>query len=632
MHRAVALATACAAVAVLPASAAARTDADALSVTGVEPFVGGKVVVERVAAADAGRDERWRVNLDVWVKNSGTATATLKRVVVGYPGAPVTVTETTYGLAIAGGKSAKIEVPENRVLPFPVAPSISVRLEFDRQTLFVNRSLAEHRSPVAGGAYLFPGRRADLPDGWYWADGQSHVTGSKHRSSPSQRFAYDFVVRRWDGKEWTSTKAGAKGNKNENSLIWELPVHAMADGWILRCGRTTADNVPGEKTAGAGNFLRIVHAPGEVALYAHLRKDSIPPKLCPKAGEDVPEATAIRVTAGQFLGRVGNTGSSSGPHLHVHVDTTGATSGGEGRPLHFRNIRTRFAGVDWDASPPCDGRNRSFAVAKGAAAGWRQLVEPLWPSGAAELTRFGLRETCFQDYGDAAVASGYRPAWFDGYDVGGKAYVNVVFRPGGGDWVLRNGLTSAAYQSQVTDWDARGYRLTHVESYRSGDEIRYAFIAEKRPAERTRIAAYHARTPAQHQQLANRLKADGYAPLAVSVVSLKGKLSYTALWQSHAPAGWLLASTIERDDYQHWVEVNHGAKRELAYVNAYNHDGKVWFAAIVTPQAPLRAARHDLGADALGSTWRDLVEKGLRTQAITGYRTGDTHRFAALWR
>ena len=130
---------------------------------------------------------------------------------------------------------------------------------------------------------------------------------------------------------------------------------------------------------------------------------------------------------------------------------------GQGRPLHFRNIRTRFAGVDWDESPRVrDPRNRSFAVAK---PGFRELAlaanEPLWPAGAGELTKFGLRETCFQDYGDEAVASGYKPVWFDGYDVGGTSYVNVVFRPGGGDWVLRNGLTSDGYQSQVTDWDAR---------------------------------------------------------------------------------------------------------------------------------------------------------------------------------
>ncbi len=211
-----------------------------------------------------------------------------------------------------------------------------------------------------------------------------------------------------------------------------------------------------------------------------------------------------------------------------------------------------------------------------------------------------MRETCFQDYGDEAVASGYKPVWFDGYDVGGKSYVNVVFRPGGGDWVLRNGLTSAAYQSQVTDWDAKGYRLTHVESYRSGDAIRYAFIAEKRRAR----ADADRRLPRAHRGAAPaaREPAEGAglrAPGRLGRLAEGQALLHRALAVARA-GGWLLASTIEHDDYQHWVEVNHAAKRELAYVNAYNHDGKVWFSAVVTPQASIRAARHDLGADALG--------------------------------
>jgi hypothetical protein len=44
------------------------------------------------------------------------------------------------------------------------------------------------------------------------------------------------------------------------------------------------------------------------------------------------------------------------------------------------------------------------------------------------------------------------------------------------------------------------------------------------------------------------------------------------------------------------------------------------------------AARTD--ADPLSVTGVEpfVDGKGLRTQAITGYPTGDTHRFAALWR
>ncbi|MDQ3672405.1 MAG: M23 family metallopeptidase [Actinomycetota bacterium] len=212
---------------------------------------------------------------------------------------------------------------------------------------------------MAGGAYLFPGARHDLPDGWYWSDNQTHTLGSNHRRSTTQRLAYDFGVRRWSGKRWTTLHAGKDGSRNEHFLIFGLPIYAMADGWILRCFRTVNDLAPGDDAGtGSGNGYRIVHADGEVALYGHMRDNSVPVELCPKEGVNAIERRAIRVRAGQFLGNAGNTGNSSGPHLHVHVDTTGLTGAdsGQGLPLEFRNVRTLYAGSDWASSPPASPR------------------------------------------------------------------------------------------------------------------------------------------------------------------------------------------------------------------------------------------------------------------------------------
>lgn len=49
----------------------------------------------------------------------------------------------------------------------------------------------------------------------------------------------------------------------------------------------------------------------------------------------------IHVDAGQFLGRVGNSGHSSGPHLHLHlVDHPGPDEPAQrGLPLRFNGIR-----------------------------------------------------------------------------------------------------------------------------------------------------------------------------------------------------------------------------------------------------------------------------------------------------
>ncbi len=62
-----------------------------------------------------------------------------------------------------------------------------------------------------------------------------------------------------------------------------------------------------EKYGGRANFVRIVHDDGSMALYAHLKP------------EGVLVRTGQRVRSGQPIGLSGNTGFTTGPHLHFVV-------------------------------------------------------------------------------------------------------------------------------------------------------------------------------------------------------------------------------------------------------------------------------------------------------------------------
>jgi murein DD-endopeptidase MepM/ murein hydrolase activator NlpD len=77
----------------------------------------------------------------------------------------------------------------------------------------------------------------------------------------------------------------------------------------------------------AGNHVVLDHGNGEFSLLAHLQKGS----LRVKAGDTV--------KAGQPLGLCGNSGNTSEPHLHIHLQTgpefPGAT---EGLPMAFTDF------------------------------------------------------------------------------------------------------------------------------------------------------------------------------------------------------------------------------------------------------------------------------------------------------
>jgi murein DD-endopeptidase MepM/ murein hydrolase activator NlpD len=156
---------------------------------------------------------------------------------------------------------------------------------------------------------------------WFVIWGGRTLAQNRHASSPDQRFAYDFVIARGG-----VTHQG-DGKQNGDYYCFGQPVMAPGAGSIVEAVDGVADNTPGAVNGEAplGNHVVIDHGNGEFSFIAHLQRGSVAVK------------TGDRVARGAALGRCGNSGVSTEPHVHYHIQSTPAFLVGAGMPAQFEH-------------------------------------------------------------------------------------------------------------------------------------------------------------------------------------------------------------------------------------------------------------------------------------------------------
>lgn len=196
--------------------------------------------------------------------------------------------------------------PDGRVAGFFIRPA-DAQPQAAESPHLQRDTVADLRLPFHGDWYVFWGGR--------------DIEQNYHAVNAGQRFAYDFV-QRVDGRSHTGD-----GSELAQYHCWDEPILAPAGGTVVATVGDLPDQAIGTTNAiqPAGNHVMLDLGHGEYALLAHLRQDSV----AVEAGQ--------QVAAGDELGRCGNSGNTSEPHLHFHLQDSPVFGEGLGLPAFFND-------------------------------------------------------------------------------------------------------------------------------------------------------------------------------------------------------------------------------------------------------------------------------------------------------
>lgn len=144
-----------------------------------------------------------------------------------------------------------------------------------------------------------------------------------HHGIPAQNFAFDIV-----GVDDKGQQLSGAGSKNEDYICFGREILAPADGIVVEAIDGVRDNTPGSLNPYVlvGNCVVIEHRTNEFSMLAHFQRGSV----AVKAGD--------HVQRGQLLGKCGNSGNSSEPHLHYQLQHSAIFQEALGIKVNFNKV------------------------------------------------------------------------------------------------------------------------------------------------------------------------------------------------------------------------------------------------------------------------------------------------------
>jgi len=567
----------------------------------LEPVEGGKVVYQLLGRPRPGAKAQARVSVTIRITNDSKTPVKLTDVELQG------MSLSAFGLPVELGAGKSMTMQNYRddslgraalllTAPFPSSLTIKAFAGDAAPAATVTVPAGPHTND--GGPLLWPGHAADLGPGEHWAASSDH--GSDH-----QVFALDTAVRGWKGDHWSETYAGTPdwSVNREHYRVYGTPIYAMADGVVVYAitdheERPTTKDAPTISKSlgtfsGGGNML-FVQTGDEVALYAHMQLGSIPKEV------GVPGATVRR---GQYLGKAGLSGSTSHPHLHVHVkrQLPGTTAKNKGQNADLGPYRPMtFSGAQVLAEE---------AAVSPTAKGWSTLSNQSLPHAYSLLHPTPSGPVPASPAADSAT---YLSVW--------RASSEIELRLPGQDW--------KSFCARWEQLSADSFRLTRVETSTLDGARRFHAVYRRG----TFGHALYSLTGWE----AFCAKWDELSKQGLRLVDLtshpQGKdRQYIGVFHAGNDAHALISATGWDAFTGHWAELTSKGLRLVDVEMHGTSSGATQYVGAFRAGSSGHALLGLTGWKAFTAAWAEQTKKGLRLVAVDSLQVGSQRQYVGVF-
>lgn len=292
-------------------------------------------------------DGRWHLSYELRLTNAVSLPVTVTSVQVRGAGgrrlATLSGSRLAASMSLLGGGGAPPTLPASTVgivwldLAFASRQAIPARIEH-RLTVDVGPGLPVGPILTETGGRATVARRGPVTISPPLAGGRWVVVTSVHRRGLlpvngalrlGQRFAIDFSAR----LDASGRTHAGPSNRNASYFNYGQPLLAAGAGTVVTAVDGLPDQIPNENrpvddlAKADGNHVILRLGPGVYAGYAHLQPGSVRVRR------------GQRVRPGQVLGLLGNSGNTSGPHLHFQLMTRPSLLDSDGLPFVVDRFR-----------------------------------------------------------------------------------------------------------------------------------------------------------------------------------------------------------------------------------------------------------------------------------------------------